>query len=162
MKVIFLDIDGVLVTKNHLLDALANHRPSADSNGHHLFDPKCVNALRKIIDATDATIILSSAWKMFGFPVMDNLWMDRDMPGKIFEFTPTINGVGRGAIIDMWMHDAKMRGFDIKSFVIIDDDTFDLLNGQSPNVVKTSFADGLTDSLAEDAIRILNTVKGEK
>ena len=157
MKVIFLDIDGVLVTRNHLLDMVALGNTGADSNGLHLFDPKCVDAFRKVMDATNATIILSSAWKTFGTSIMDKLWLDRGMPGHIFEFTPTKLSCGRGTAIDMWLKDAKIRGLDVDSFVIIDDDTFDMLISHTPNIVKTSFDDGLTDTLADDAIRILNT-----
>ena len=58
MKVIFLDIDGVLMTENHLLDLNALGKPMS-IKGSHIFDPACVENLTRIINATDAKIVLS-------------------------------------------------------------------------------------------------------
>jgi hypothetical protein len=48
MKIIFLDIDGVLTTK---------------STGWKGFHPECLNALKFILDKTDAQMVLSSCWR---------------------------------------------------------------------------------------------------
>jgi hypothetical protein len=92
---------------------------------------------------------------MFGMPIIAKLWSDRKMPGKVFEFTPS--KATRGTEIDEWLRTSKSRGIDVDSFVIIDDEVFDLMTTHSERVVKTTFDNGLMDKLADDAIRILNT-----
>lgn len=59
MKVIFLDIDGVLNSDEFL-----------KNNPGKAIDRKCVGILKNIIDKTEAVIILSSGWR---------LWFDDNM-----------------------------------------------------------------------------------
>jgi hypothetical protein len=153
MKVIFLDIDGVLVTKTHLLDMQEQGKPMADSQGRHLFDPKCVANLKRILDTTGAKIVLSSCWKMFGFEVFTDMWKERGCPGEIMDFTPSKLSGTRGHEIGIWLW--EHQGL-VESFVIIDDDTWDLHNSQMPHVVQTTWEHGLTDELTEKVLSILN------
>jgi hypothetical protein len=62
MKVIFLDIDGVLNSETFL-----------KCNPNEAIDRKSVSILKKIIDVTGAAIVMSSAWR---------LWFDDDMMPK--------------------------------------------------------------------------------
>src|SRR5689334_941114 len=56
MKVIFLDIDGVI--------ALGNHKLKATKWGNvYKFDKKAVLVLNEILEQTNAEIVLSSDWK---------------------------------------------------------------------------------------------------
>ena len=57
-KIIFLDIDGVLCTDEYI-QALPIGLPWRDAYGD-IFDPKCVAALKRIIDETGADIVVSS------------------------------------------------------------------------------------------------------
>ena len=54
MKVIFLDVDGVLNCQ----------KTEAKCRGFIGVDSKKVKLLKKIVDATDAKIVLSSSWKI--------------------------------------------------------------------------------------------------
>lgn len=54
MKIIFLDIDGVLVLRDAPDDYSENTPP---------FDPDCVNVFNQILSETNAIIVLSSTWK---------------------------------------------------------------------------------------------------
>lgn len=54
MKVIFLDIDGVL-----------NSERLKDTDNEQVIDRYAVNVLKQIIDQTDATIVLSSGWRFW-------------------------------------------------------------------------------------------------
>ena len=160
MKVIFLDIDGVLVTRSHLTVLLDNGMKSTDSMGRHVFDPKCIDNLKKIVDATGAKIVLSSTWKVFGWEMFQLLWKERNMPGEVIAFTPNKNN--RGTEIDDWMNGTiRFQHPNVESFVIIDDDIHDLLIGQFPHIVHTTFEHGLTSGDVDNAIRILNIVKKE-
>lgn len=149
MKVIFLDIDGVLVTRRHLNHMHQNGLPMRDTFGH-LFDPVCVTNLARIIAATDARIVISSIWRYSGISVMKDMWTQRHLPGVVVGITSRNLGT-RGAEIRDWM-----QGIDIDSFVIIDDDSFDMLMGHASNFVHTTFDDGLMDHHVPIAIDILN------
>jgi histidinol phosphatase-like enzyme len=162
MKVIFFDIDGVIVTKRHLLHLEDKGELIADQQHRHFFDPECVKQLASIIDATGAKIVLTSAWRYLGKEVMRSLWNERVMPGEIFDFTPKTNHDVRGAEINMWLRPIQFSHDPVESFVIIDDDISDLLIGQSNRVVKTTWKTGLTEELAAMAIRILNTPRKEE
>lgn len=58
MKIIFLDIDGVLATANDF--GVGKDKNEWDA---YRFDAKCVKVLNEILEETDAEIILSSDWK---------------------------------------------------------------------------------------------------
>lgn len=58
MKVIFLDIDGVLNSN----DWYVKTRGIGGYNGGDV-DPKCIELINDLIDATGAKIIMSSSWR---------------------------------------------------------------------------------------------------
>ena len=80
-KIIFLDIDGVLSPR------WWNSDKQSDNYGC-LFDAKAVANLAKIVEETDAEIVISSSWKDMGLVELQNMWRDRDLPGKIVDITP--------------------------------------------------------------------------
>lgn len=138
MRVIFLDIDGVLVTNNSKTSWQA--------------DPVCIAALQKIIDNVHPQIIVSSSWKnMHGvnFSKVFSDWglTDFNFAGK----TPTIRGDDsiRGDEIRAWMDANTIPDH----FVIVDDE--DDMAELRPFLVQTNFKDGLTFDHAERIIRLL-------
>lgn len=163
MKVIFLDFDGVITvpeTKWHL------------STIH-------MKRLGKILDATGASIIVSSSWRYGGIERLlenitdPNYFLCRPLesnpnigtflyPEKIIDVTPTIimgkpsyseTGVDRGYEIDAWLRSNKH--FEIESYLIIDDDS-DFLEEQKKHFVHTNYRKGLTEENVEQAIKLLN------
>ena len=165
MKVIFLDIDGVLNV----------NRQEHDKYGS-LFHDNFVNNLRHIIDKTDAVIVISSSWRHSGFETMCDMWEFRNLPGKVIDITPccvrnVMNGhkelsfyerCERGNEIQEWLDNHNY----ISNYVILDDDA-DMLEEQMPHFVMTSknkdhedcidIGYGLTRKCAEKAIEILNS-----
>ncbi len=169
MKIIFLDIDGVL---------------NVCYNGAHdeygqAFHPHFVENLKKIVDETGAKIVVSSSWRKSGLIEMKNMWRDRSLPGEVIDTTcslylkkggsiqfwndklnehptPSINGysIPRGCEIDYWLREkgyyecnwsAKkqleiIKESGIESYVIFDDDS-DMLLCQRRNYIKTSGLD---------------------
>ena len=61
IKIIFLDIDGVLNTENYNLVLKRKGKICQDEYGA-LFDPNAVKQLKRIIDATNADIVVESSW----------------------------------------------------------------------------------------------------
>ena len=153
MKIIFLDIDGVL-----------NCRDSKSRCGFYKgIDEDKVKRLRKIVDETDAKIILTSTWK--------NGWnkdasLNDDMANylnrklkrqnlRILDKTKD-DGVHRGkGIID------TINSFhnSLENWIVLDDEVFCDYEklGILSHLVKTNYyTDGLQDHHVNLAINLLN------
>ncbi len=157
MKVIFLDIDGVLNV----------YPPGRDEYGDH-FMPHLIENLKYILDNTGAKIVVSSSWRLCGEQTMKEMWEKRNLPGEVIGITPNMTyGINcntstpRGKEIERWLY----TNIGIESYVILDDDS-DMLEDQMINFVRTSdnpthpdhvdIGYGLTRICAEQAIEILN------
>ena len=116
-KIIFLDFDGVLVTDRYQDEQIASGGVLRDSHGA-VFDPVCIENLRRIIDSTDADIVVTSTWKMtMGLDGIQQLWRGRHLPGKVVGVTPDIDPIHRGNEIQAWI---DAYGGDCR-YAIIDD-----------------------------------------
>ena len=154
VKVIFLDIDGVLNYKNFKKVVC----------GFIFVDDEKVKLLKKIIDRTEAKIVLSSSWRMDRFyeskrekPRDYNLYQRlvkklKEYDLTIYSHTPILTGGYRGKEICQWIQD--WQGELIESFVILDDD-----NDMKPymdRLIQTSWETGLTQEEVERAVEMLN------
>lgn len=81
MKIVFLDIDGVLVNIESL------KRGSGLRAKAH---PDCVNALNKIISETDARIVVSSTWRAGGVKYMRETLKLWGVEAKVRGITPDL------------------------------------------------------------------------
>lgn len=169
-KVIFLDIDGVLNSDRTLYESIS------------LEDDLILN-LKALIDKTGAKIILSSSWRLSSEAIatlMDKIdKFDLVVSGMIcngvdldwikrFKFDVTKKYLDtrfdydenrqikithdRGAEIFKWLSEHK----EVESFVILDDEDFDIKNYFPNQLIKTNFKTGLTKQDVEKAINILN------
>ena len=159
-KVIFLDIDGVLSPRWWDSDK------QSDNYGR-LFDAKAVANLSKIVEETEAEIVISSSWKNVGLVELQNMWRDRDLPGKIVDITPDYMSdelllkedsadmdylYERGSEIQGWL---LLHGDDIRRYVIIDD-MDDILPEQLSYFVQTDPEMGITNDDVKKVVRLLN------
>lgn len=163
IKIIFLDIDGVLnlISQGH------------DQYGS-IFHEHLVDNLRKIVDETGAKIVISSTWRFDGLDVMQDMWKSRNYPGEVIDITESYidkvakefgieyyDDIIRGHEIELYLHEHP----SVVDYVILDDDT-DMLPSQMNNYVQTSgnkdhpdcidIGYGLTSICAQKAIDILN------
>ena len=164
MKLIYLDFDGVL--NDHV----------AWPNKYNPIKPSCVAQLNRILQATGANIVLSSAWRYLNF--------SNDISLKGFEYLLLIHGISYDSINDRiigvtksdhkhlgvspeelnyeWLRihgatlrreqiyaDAEARG--VARFVVLDDLFLNMIKQ-----VQTRADLGLTAPYAEDAIALLN------
>ena len=121
MKVIFLDIDGVV-----------NFRYSRSRcQGYTGIDDDKVALLKEIVDATDANIVLSSTWRLEYNKAGHHLEKMGDYLKKklakqglsVYDVTPDLgkNGWDRGKEILDWL----VRHPDVDKYLILDDDEYD-------------------------------------
>lgn len=147
MKVIFLDIDGVLWTGKSI------------TPGHiDTFERGPISELNRIMRSVDDLhIVISSTWRIGkSLGCLQVHFEDQGFlfPERMISVTPDLPQVGavRGNEIQEWLD--KHEHMNITSFVILDDDS-DML-WLKPRLVKTSFHDGLTKADADEIIRRLN------
>ena len=131
MKIIFLDIDGVIST------AQCWGRGNDNKWDAYMFDPKCVAVLNFILKETGAEIILSSDWKShYTLFEMNEIFAHNGVIKGPIGFTPSLKSYrgdnlegGRSDEIHEWLnHHAKkpiLKGgmdkvYDIK-WVAVDD-----------------------------------------
>lgn len=166
MKIIFLDIDGVLnhqmFFKNRIKSTI---RKDYDKS---MFDPECVERLNEITGKTGAVIVLSSTWrKSRTIEELKALFKKVGITGKLIDKTPVLNSYNqktktyppRGCEIHEWINSNKdILGTNIlnwKSYVIIDDDS-DMLYWQRKNFFQTDGSGGgLTANLTYKIINFL-------
>ena len=150
-KILFLDFDGVLNTEHYQGLLQYQSSPWQDEYGA-FFDPKAVKQLKRIIDATDADIVVESSWKYLGLDAMKELWKVRNLPGTIIDITPSLLGKNKGVEIASWL--SKYAKQDIR-YVIIDDE-YVILDSQLPHFILTNPYEGITEEQANRAISMLN------
>lgn len=163
MKVIFLDVDGVL---NCLYCKVK-------IDGFFFVMDEKIELLKQLVDRTGAKVVLTSTWRQG--------WIDQKMglntrdathyealQDKLLEFnvelldhTPISPGniEKRGEEIDLWLK--EWDGEQIESFVILDDMSGRYLRPYSNRLVNTSFTDGLLQKHVEWAVKILNKLRDE-
>lgn len=151
MRVIFLDIDGVLNEDT---------TPTRTKSRVIFIDEEKLLRLKRIVDATDAKIVLSSTWRYDrddarhngDFLELQEAFRKVDL--DFYSYTPVdAIGIRRGMEIKAWLglHPEASR------YVILDDELFDYEErGLLPRLVKTVFWDGgLTEDHVQEAIDLL-------
>jgi len=161
MKIIFLDIDGVL-NNDKFLKRL-RHSTHIDyttdkvSYGSAMIDKYAVKRLQQIVSATDAKIVISSSWREI-FSIHEIIEM---LDGKLrnlgiepaldFAGTTQINSTTRRNQIGSWLNDAD----GVEAFIILED--CEKMYELEKNTIRTSAKTGLTDLDVERAIKLLST-----
>ena len=175
MKVLFLDIDGVLnsenwfayriyCVKNNMVNILMNFVDTDDRNIKHkltMLDDRAMANLNRIVEETDCKVVLSSSWRssiesenIF----TQNLLKLKGFKYEFYDVTPRLwfsdFSIRRGEEIKFWL-DKESEKHEIESFVILDDDS-DMLPEQMNNFIHVDGQVGLTDRDVLTAIEILN------
>lgn len=163
MKVIFLDIDGVLNTERYVIEQYKK-TGKPHSTHHSEFDPICMENLKDFIKQTDAYIVISSSWRLGnhktdkGWKTLINRFNTYGLLDRIIGCTPCLDDqykdmCCRGHEIQKWLDDNK----NIDNFVIIDDDRdmFHLIS----KLAKCNFKDGFSDKVKQKALEIINKIR---
>lgn len=148
-KVIYVDIDGVLLSEDFAKFCLEEEAYDPFDNDE--LDPRAIKNLKRIVDETGASIVLSSSWrwdekafaavkgqlKAFGLEIGDTTIME-----PIITFSRT-----REIVQHLEEHPS------IVSYVILDD--AEIKEPLIDHWVHCPFKTGLTRTLADKAIEIL-------
>lgn len=161
MRVIFLDIDGVLAThKEYMMNRTKFRTKNPDAERLRIpypFNPGCVKVFNEIIEEINPTIILSSDWRIH--------W-DLDELNEIFKFNGVIKspegrtGVSKKKLSSsleddrVWQIKNYLEGLnDVESWVAIDDLN---LSDLKPNFIQTNDFEGIKQlSIKKKVIDIL-------
>ena len=137
-------------------DAFADYmlmEDNVDIFNEDMLDERAILQLKKIVNSTNAEIVLSSSWRWYK-DTRDKV--HKQLQAKDIDFVDTtpreINiSMTRGAEIQAWLDIHP----EVTNFVILDDDNIKIPE-LIPHHIKTTFKYGLTREKAAEAIQILN------
>ena len=154
MKVIFLDIDGVLNSSEY-------RRHLGMRYFSEIIDRRKMPLLKEIVDVTDAKIVLSTTWRKYwnegekqvdpaGQYIHDIL---AEYGLTVYSKTPVMENTGRAGEIKAWL---KKHPY-ADDFVILDDKDFGWPAELCTHFIRTDLnGDGLDDVQVRDVIAVLN------
>lgn len=173
MKIIFLDIDGVLNSS----DTFIKSKKMWETTGNWPLeiDEFRIEYLKQIIDETGAKVVLSSSWRK-DFEMINNMVEPKNEKGlefqnilkkyniELYDILGKQYKKTRGDLITKWLSEHG----EVESFIIIDDETTELIGFIDKELIKTSFLEdgvmlknmddcmGLCECHVSQAINILN------
>lgn len=146
MRILFLDVDGVL-----------NNITSLTNGNKHC--PECITCLNQITRQSGAKIVVSSSRR--GNPKLSEIFKYWGIEEEIYGITPSLEqrldssglfvSVERGHEIQKWLDRTSLK---IESFVILDDDK-DMAH-LIDRLVQTDFRTGLAPKHVEMALKVLS------
>mgnify|MGYP003443446017 CR=1 FL=1 len=145
MKVLFLDVDGVLNTASLI-----------ESDGINAVGEEFLQRLDRIIKETKVEVVLSSTWRLY--PKAKNVLEEKLKEKNIFLLDSTIEirrklsaRVSRSEEIAEWL----TRHPKVDKFAIVDDND-DAGEYFPSSFFQTTFQKGLTEEVTENIIQHLN------
>ncbi len=143
VKIIFLDIDGVM-----------NRRETAPRNRFVGFDPVPVNCLNEILAATGASIVVTGALGRSMY--LDDLklfFQHSGISGDLIVGVTAFLGGTRGEDISAWLEEHPDHR---KCYIVIDDAGPEDIRPHCSRFIKTNWETGLTPACIPHAVRLLN------
>lgn len=140
MKVLFLDVDGVLSPLS---------APGLNAG--------CLDRLASLVHHTGAQIVLSSTWR---HPLCreQRMRLQQELARRglqLEDMTPVIEKASRADEIAAWLDEQRQRGCMPDAFAILDDDPQGELARYASHLVKCDGRYGLTDEHAAECVRLL-------
>ena len=143
LRVIFLDIDGVL-------NALPFLEGRDGTDWSRMIDPSAVARLNTLVQRSGAKVVISSSWRChLSLARIEALLRAQGFEGEILGATPRRTPT-RGAEIQAWIDGATEEPV---ALVILDD--LAEMEQLTPCFVQTTFEEGLLDGHVEAALEIL-------
>ena len=177
MRVVFLDVDGVLNSEAYVRKLEERHRalghedparPKRETTCdcfklYHQIDRDAVARVNRLIAATASKIVISSTWRKRFDPLeMQSMLREHGLVADVIGATTDghkdpemvevhghLERIYRGHEIDLWLRNHP----EIERFVILDDDS-DMVMHKN-RLVQTDCEEGLLDDHVELAIRVM-------
>lgn len=131
MRVLFLDIDGVL---NSTRTSVAHGGYPHELTHTEAFDWVAIKLLQRLCDSSGIQVVLSSAWRL----THDHKDVAKAFDLPIIDRTPSLLGC-RGDEIQHWLD----NHVEVTNYAILDDDP-DMLESQEPHFIHTRGSEGMT------------------
>lgn len=146
MKVLFLDIDGVMNSRQYI------KRVDVDfDDPKHQMDPDAVVRLNAITNQTGASIVVTSTWRKAFYYVeqLQECISSYGITAPVVDMTLdlVLDGYSRKDEIVVWLEAHS----DVDAYVVLDDEGIDLPG----HLVQTKFDDGIQDHHVRMAVSIL-------
>ena len=147
MKIIFLDIDGVLNSDNYYRNVDRNVKDWAR------FDPKAVKFIKKLVDDFAAKIVISSTWRFGAVQLLKNELEKSELIKYLHKDwkTPQLYPPSKGKETKSWLDQHP----EVTEYVILDDDE-SILEEQISRFVKTDLKNGMQEEHYNLAKEILS------
>ena len=153
MKILFLDIDGVVNSQETLQKSSQVREPHPSG-----IDPYLALLVNRIIHATGCKVVLSSAWRG---SEENHKYIERMIGEKLEGITGRCCSGIRGVEIHNWLT-KNVPGFSSDGYrkgehkvAILDDDS-DMILWQKDHFFQTSFKTGITEEISKKVIAHLN------
>lgn len=149
MNIIFLDVDGVLNSIDHA-KKVYEETLRAHSGYEYPFDPECLERLQRLVEKTDARIVITSTWRKTeeGKRVLQNILEQYDLANRVIGYTPILN-TKRGEEIKSFLETLNVEA----SYIILDDD--DDMEELTPYLILTNMKTGLTEEKMTEGMQKL-------
>lgn len=166
MKIIFLDIDGVLATNRQFMgnrNKFNQKNPWSKELGvPYGFDKGCVKVFNEILEKTEAVIVLSSDWKLhWDLTQLDTIFKENGVirsPKFVTENLKSSFDLERNRFFEV---DKFIKDYGVTNFIAVDD--LDLRQGglkPVENFFLTKSGEGLKQiGLKDKIIKVLNDVQ---
>jgi hypothetical protein len=156
VRVIFLDIDGVLNNAISSGTRWCTRLPRVCRPGKTSavppYDPECVNRFNWLVSATGAKVVVSDTYgRRFVFEAVVQYLTDQGALCEVVGQTEARDYRPRGSDIQAWL--ASWQGEPIESFCILDDHND--MGALRPYLVWTRRDTGLTEQDVQQAYRLL-------
>lgn len=150
MRIIFLDFDGVVNSMKFCEELSARTKLIGGSTAtREMIDPIAVARLNRLIEETEAVVVVSSSWrKIFDMRTLQGILDAKGFIGKIIDVTPDLSHESinrfdrsreRGDEIARWLRDNAPNA----SYVVFDDDSD--MTAVRERFIQTSWGYGLLD-----------------
>lgn len=153
MKILFLDIDGVLNSSTYRTQMGMRYFSE-------IIDRRKMPLLKHIVEETGAEVVLSSTWRKFwneGEPQLDSVGQHinevfAEFGLSVYSKTPVLENAGRNVEIKVWLDEKRY----VDGYVILDDKDFGWSADLRAHFIRTDQSgDGLGEIQVQQAIDVL-------
>jgi hypothetical protein len=138
LKIIFLDIDGVLNSDEYYRSV------DRAKNDWSRFDPIAVDYIKKLVTEFSAKLVITSTWRFGAVKQLDNELNKSHLNKHLHKDwqTPKTHPSHRGTEIKMWLDNHP----EVNNYLILDDDS-NMLKDQLPHFVQTNLMSGMNNDI---------------